>query len=110
MALKEPRTIASCIESAFIYLQFKGTTSFMVPMSEIKKHTSQLAGTKLKATVTVKDWYEIEVQPGKGTTHIIEDTFRIRFLGGKVRTFKPGTAFNVYVSVSKRCGYVLLCW
>lgn len=70
----------------------------MVPMSEIEKHSSDLPGTKLKATVTVKDWYEIEVQPGKGTTEIIADKYRIRFLGGKVRTFKPGTAFEVYVS------------
>ena len=70
-------------------------------MSEIKEHTSDLPGTKLKVTATVYDWYELEEQPGYGTTEIVADTYRIRFLGGKVRTFKPGTAFEVYVSVQQ---------
>ena len=85
----------------FDHPQFEGTTSFVIPMSEIREHTSDLPGTKLKVTAKVNDWYELEEQPGYGTTEIVADTYRIRFLGGKVRTFKPGTAFEVYVSVQQ---------
>jgi len=87
------------VASGFLSMaQFYGVKSFLFPLDDIRNLTSRLAGTTLRVSATVWDWDHLEEKSNTASTVIIESGAFIKFLGGKVRTFKPGQPFNVYVS------------
>ena len=56
--------------------------------------------TFFQTTVSVYDWFNMESieYPAKQRSHIISSDVIVFFIGGRFRTFKPGTPLQVYVS------------
>ncbi len=69
-------------------------------MEDIKKHTLKLAGTEVKVTAKVNDFYYLEERIGSSAAYIYGSTVRMKFLGGTIRTFNPSAAFQVLVSIT----------
>lgn len=79
--------------------QVHGRFSFNVPMEEIREVLGDdIADTDVYVHANVYDWYGIETQSYSGYAKIISSVPQMRFLGGKIRTFKPGHFLNVHVS------------
>ena len=78
--------------------QFTGASSFLFPLDQIEKCTNKLAGTKLKISASVTDWHLLHTREAVSYTHIYSSEMKYKFVGGLVRTFKPGAVFPVYVS------------
>ncbi len=68
-------------------------------MEDIQKYTPQLAGTEVKVTAKINDFYYLEKKTGSSVAYIYGSTVRMKFLGGKIRTFKPNAPFQVLVGV-----------
>ena len=71
----------------------------MFKLDDVRNLTSRLAGTTLRGSATVYDWNHLEEKTSTASTVIIESGAFIKFLGGKVRTFKPAQALSVYVRI-----------
>ena len=62
-------------------------------------YESFFSGVHLKAVGTVYDFYTMKEISAVAHADIFGSNIRIKFLGGKVRTFKPGAPFDVYVKI-----------
>ncbi|CAD5122913.1 DgyrCDS11313 [Dimorphilus gyrociliatus] len=86
---------------------FEGVTSFLITMEELKEAVklSKIDGLKncrIVVTATVNDQIYVNIPTkGKATTIIFEDLIKLRFLGGDIRTFKPGKNMDIYIAVSQ---------
>ena len=49
----------------------------------------------------LQDFYSLEELPGQAQSFILDSGVRVKFIGGKFRTFKPGTNIDCYVSLKK---------
>ena len=67
-------------------------------MSEISDLVSKLADTILKVTVSVTDHWTHQTRSESTQVVIKDKRVHVRFLGGNVRTFKPGRPLVFYVS------------
>ena len=47
----------------------------------------------------LQDFYSLEELPGQAQSFILDSGVRVKFVGGKFRTFKPGTNIDCYVSL-----------
>ena len=56
--------------------------------------------TFFQTTISVYDWFNMETieYPAKQRSHILSSDVIVFFIGGRFRTFKPGTPLQVYVS------------
>lgn len=68
-------------------------------MDEIRQLSPTLSGTKLEVRVSIWDWHFLERKAGYAKCVIYSSVVNLRFLGGPIRTFKPGKQFNVQVIV-----------
>ena len=64
----------------------------------MRQKTTNLVGSSLIVTATVNDWFYMEAKTAKANSIVIESGIKIRFIGGKVRVFKPGNPLHVQVS------------
>jgi hypothetical protein len=79
-------------------LQFKGKMPFDFKMGELRDVWGDLAGTELHFKGWIFDWYHQNTQNGTSVTKILDDGVKLKFLGRKLRTFKPQTPVTLYVS------------
>ena len=79
-------------------VQFYGAADFFFKLDDIRNVTSTLVGSVLRVTATIWDWEFLEEKTNVATSTVIDSGAYIRFLGGAVRTFKPGQSLDVYVS------------
>ena len=78
-------------------LQIHGTYGFMFTLEEMREFVQYLAGTELMVTASLQHWFGLEPKTGTSYSWIYSSTPHIKFVGGRVRTFKPGHPLNVYV-------------
>ena len=81
-----------------LLFQIEGLGSFIVPIEEISEYTDRLPGTVIDVTATVMDVQSLQTRSETTQTVIKDRSIYVEFLGGPVRTFKPGVPFVVYVS------------
>lgn len=68
-------------------------------MDEIRDAASGPIGdSDVEIKASVFDWDGLEESTFSGYTNIVHSAFHIMFLGGTVRTFKPGTPLVAHVS------------
>jgi len=79
--------------------QFTGMVPFVFPMSEVLAVNPDLPGTELVVHAAILDWYGLEYKDDAVAYCFVQKRgYKIEFLGGNVRTFKPGSRFPAYVS------------
>ena len=76
-------------------------TTFTLPLSHLEKFTHDLAGAEIGLYAEVYDWNFMENKTQKAHTIILSHEPQIKFIGGRVRTFKPGQPLDVYVSEAR---------
>lgn len=93
----------------FLPVQLKASVPFEFSMTEIKEMWGDdLGGKELHFKGWISDWYFLNTQNGTSVTKILKDGVKLRILGKKLRTFKPGTPVTIYVSVkSFKCMDIL---
>lgn len=76
-----------------------------MPFSEIRAQLKNTGGTEpslanmdIWANVSVLNWWENDVHSGWAYTQVFSANSNIKFLGGDVRTYKPGMYFTAFVS------------
>jgi len=85
-------------------LQFdnsRGGAEIAVPTVELANHLGSqnaLIGKQVKVSVTMLDWHWNKTYSGFSTTRVFSDEVNLKFLGGRVWTFKPNVPFKIYVS------------
>ncbi|VDD75471.1 unnamed protein product [Mesocestoides corti] len=87
--------------------QMDGHGDFIVPFSELRSLlTSSTGGTQpslanmdVWANVSVTNWWEGETRGGWAFTQIFSANSNIKFLGGDVRSYKPGMYFTAYMVI-----------
>lgn len=75
---------------------------FMVSRESFRQHLGSeraLIGKQLKATVSVLDWWWNKTNSAYDTTRVFSDEVLLKFLGGRVWTFKPNAPFKILVSL-----------
>ncbi|CAD5112021.1 DgyrCDS1271 [Dimorphilus gyrociliatus] len=86
---------------------FEGVTSFAVGMDELRNmnNNASLEGYNLVATAVVHDIIKTQLPAtGQATTKIFGTGSKLRVLGGRIRTFKPGKLFDLYIAVYQADG------
>ncbi|KAI0207913.1 hypothetical protein LSAT2_007430 [Lamellibrachia satsuma] len=78
--------------------------AFVFPLAEMRKDVPSLLGAKLVVSAVVTDWYFIETKLARAYSVVYSGKTYIRFLGGTVRVFKPGSPLNVYIAVYHQDG------
>ena len=78
--------------------QFTKQWAFAFPLAEMRQHIPSLIGATFTVSASVTDWYFIETKTAKAYSVVYSHKTHIRFLGGSVRVFKPGSPINVFVS------------
>ena len=71
-------------------------------MKEIKDKWGDVTGKKLLFKGWIHDWMFDNIQNGTSLTNVLPDGIEVKFLGKRLRTFKPKTPATVFVS-----GFVL---
>lgn len=85
------------------------TVAFEFSMAEIKDvWGDDLAGKELHFKAWMHDWYHLNTQNGTSVTKILRDGVKLRFLGKKLRTFKPNTPVTIYVSSATKRSHLCL--
>ena len=82
-------------------LQFDKSSDFVITREEFRQHLGSenaLIGKQLRATVTLLDWWWNKTSSGYDSTRVFSNEILLKFLGGKVWTFKPNTPFKIFVS------------
>ncbi|KAH9502244.1 hypothetical protein Btru_070510 [Bulinus truncatus] len=59
-----------------------------------------LAGNEFMFFANITDWYSGLNRTGWASTILYEDEIKLNWVGGNIRTFKPGSLFKVQVAVS----------
>ena len=87
---------------------FTGTRDFIFPMEEVRNKTQIRGRTWIDKQIVVNcsvfDWFYKEVRHGWSIANVFENRIDLKFLGDKVRTFKPGLTFTVYVAAMSPFG------
>ncbi|ELU06775.1 hypothetical protein CAPTEDRAFT_193982 [Capitella teleta] len=83
---------------------FEGTVPFEYTMREMKDLWGDLGGKELHFKGWIYDWYHLNIQNGTSVTKVLRDGVTLRFLGKKIRTFKPHSPITVYISVERSDG------
>ena len=68
-----------------------------MPLSDIAPYTERLAGTEVEVTTSMTDVWSQQSRSETTSTFIKSKQIYVEFLGGSVRTFKPGITFVAYV-------------
>ena len=53
----------------------------------------------MKVTVSIHDWRWQKTYSGYDSIRVYSDEILLKFLGGRVWTFKPNSPFKIYVSI-----------
>ncbi|KAM7536349.1 hypothetical protein Aperf_G00000084793 [Anoplocephala perfoliata] len=88
-------------------VQLDGHSQFIVPFSELRAQLTtttggtepSLANMDIWANVSVYNWWEGDTNSGWAYTQIFSANSNIKFLGGDVRTYKPGMYFTAYMVI-----------
>lgn len=80
------------------FLQLNGLVPFEYTMQEISEIWGDVTGMELHFKGWIYDWYFLDTQSGTAVTKVLSDGVRLKFLGRKLRTFKPNTPVTIYVS------------
>ena len=75
-----------------------GTVPFEFTMSEISKVWGDVMGMELHFKGWIYDWMFLDTQNGTSVTNVLKDGVSLKFLGRRLRTFKPNTPVTVFVS------------
>ncbi|ELT90450.1 hypothetical protein CAPTEDRAFT_197471 [Capitella teleta] len=87
------------------YGMINGEFSFNFPMDRLREVAGQdIASTDVTVHANVYDWYGLESQSFSGYSKIISSKYHMRFLGGKVRAFKPGQKFPLHIAMFTKDG------
>ncbi|ELT90449.1 hypothetical protein CAPTEDRAFT_197470 [Capitella teleta] len=87
------------------YGMINGEFSFNFPMDRLREVAGQdIASTDVTVHANVYDWYGLESQSFSGYSKIISSKYYMRFLGGKVRAFKPGQKFPLHIAMFTKDG------
>lgn len=81
--------------------QFDKSAKFVITREEFRQHLggeNALIGKQLKVTVALLDWWWNGTSTGYDSTRVFSDEILLRFLGGRVWTFKPNTPLKIFVS------------
>ena len=81
--------------------QFTGRCPFQFTLAEMRQKVDRLTGAQLVVSATVVDWYFIESKTEKAISYVFDSGIKVRFLGGRVRVFKPGNPLKVFVSAAR---------
>ncbi|KAI0237381.1 hypothetical protein LSAT2_012128 [Lamellibrachia satsuma] len=79
--------------------QFTGRCPFQFTLAEMRQKVDRLTGAQLVVSATVVDWYFIELKTEKAISYVFDSGIKVRFLGGRVRVFKPGNPLKVFIAV-----------
>ncbi|CAD5111927.1 DgyrCDS1188 [Dimorphilus gyrociliatus] len=85
------------IEKPIFY--FNGRSDFIFFMDEIRAKVGNIANKELHVIATIYDWHLTLTSIGYGVCVIYENKVKLKLLGDKSRTFKPGFPVNVYYAV-----------
>ena len=83
-------------------MQFEGSAKFAIPQEELAAHigsANALIGKQMKVTVSIHDWRWQKTYSGYDSIRVYSDEILLKFLGGRVWTFKPNSPFKIYVSI-----------
>ncbi|VDO00228.1 unnamed protein product [Rodentolepis nana] len=93
-------------------VQLDGHAGFIVPFSELRAQLATTGGTEpslanmdIWANVSVLNWWENDVHSGWAYTQIFSANSNIKFLGGDVRTYKPGMYFTAFMVIFTADGH-----
>ena len=78
-------------------LQMYSSKSFTFSMTQIRQLWGEPSGMDLLFIGSVTDYYYLETYTGTALAHVIKDGIKLKVLGRRVRTFKPGVPFNIQV-------------
>ena len=78
--------------------QVEGEFAFNFPLADVEDAIGgDIGNTDVYIHAAVNDWFGLESVSYHGYTKIIPLGYHLRFLGGKIRTFKPGNPLIAYV-------------
>ncbi|KAI0235995.1 hypothetical protein LSAT2_013433 [Lamellibrachia satsuma] len=80
-------------------IQFTGRCPFQFTLAEMRQKVDRLTGAQLILSATVIDWYLIELKTEKAISYVFDGGIKVRFLGGRVRVFKPGNPLKAFIAV-----------
>ncbi|XP_074646935.1 CD109 antigen-like [Tubulanus polymorphus] len=96
----EPKTIQRDVKFT------SGRHEMFFTMDELRyvTGTDELENHEVWVNATVRDWFLLENQTSWAYSYIYGSEVHLTFLGGKVRTFKPGMIFTAYLAVARLDG------
>ncbi len=83
-----------------MWLQVSKEVPFAFSMDSLEAEFGDLSGKEIFVKCWYYDWFLVETQNGTAVTKVIEDGIRVKRVGNRFRTFKPGVTISVHVSTS----------